>query len=186
MRVMLLLPVVALLMGCAESKTTSLGRSGGTAPKLIITTQLLAANGASVGTATLMQEADGTRVTASLAGLSPGEYALHLHAVGKCEGPDFKSAGGHFNPGMKQHGHLNPMGEHAGDLPNITIGADGRGSIDALRPGLRMVDGDMPLVDADGAAIVLHAGPDDYRTDPAGNAGARIACGVISHGKPAA
>ncbi len=173
---LLLLPFVA---ACA-SKGVSMGKSGGAPPALIVTTQLLNASGETLGTATLTQEKDGVRVTASLIGLPAGNYAIHLHSVGKCEAPDFKTAGGHFNPGMKQHGHLNPAGEHSGDLPNISVGSDRKGSLNELRTGLRLVDGDMPLIDADGAAVVVHAGPDDYKTDPSGNSGARIACGVVA------
>lgn len=177
--------VLPLLVACAEKGTTSIGRTRGAAPAMIINSELVNGAGQPVGTAMLTQEPEGTRVRATLTGLPPGTYALHLHAVGRCDGPDFTTAGGHFNPAMKQHGSLNPAGEHAGDLPNVTVGDDRRGELDAVRTGLRMVDGDTPLVDVDGAAIVVHAGPDDYRTDPAGNAGARIACGVLSHGKPA-
>ena len=176
--VALLLPAVALA-ACA-SQGESMGRIGGAAPKLLITTQLLGPGGEALGIATLAQENDGVQVTAALSGLPAGSYAMHLHAVGKCEGPVFTSAGGHFNPAMKQHGQLNPAGEHSGDLPNIVVGDDRKGSMTALRPGLRLVDGDAPLLDADGAAVVVHAQPDDYKTDPAGNAGARIACGVVA------
>lgn len=172
---LLLLPVLA---ACA-SKGESMGKTGGAAPKLMVTTQLLTPAGEPLGTATLTQEGDGVQVSASLSGPPAGTYAIHLHSVGKCEGPDFKTAGGHFNPAMKQHGHLNPAGEHSGDLDNITVAANRKGSLVESRPGLRLVDGDAPLIDADGAAVVLHAQPDDYKTDPTGNAGDRIACGVL-------
>ena len=177
------LALLPLIAACASSGTTSMGRTGGTLPALMVTTQLLNAGGETLGTAVLTQEKDGVRVTATLTGLPAGTYAIHLHAVGKCEAPAFTSAGGHFNPAMKQHGSLNPMGEHAGDLPNIVVDDDRRGSLDGFRTGLRLVDGDAPLIDADGAAVVVHAGPDDYKTDPAGNAGARVACGVVASGK---
>lgn len=178
-----LLPLLVLLVACADN-ATSMGKTRGAAPVLIINSELVNAAGQPVGTAMLTQEPDGTRIGATLTGLPPGTYAIHLHAIGKCDGPGFTTAGGHFNPGMKQHGSLNPAGEHAGDLPNIVVGDDRRGSLDAVRAGMRLVDGDAPLVDTDGAAIVVHAGPDDYRTDPAGNSGVRIACGVLAHGKP--
>ena len=177
--------VLPLLIGACAGNSTSMGRTRGAPPALLLTTALLGPAGETLGQATVTQEADGARVSATLNGLPPGTYALHLHAIGKCEAPGFTSAGGHFNPGAKQHGHLNPAGEHAGDLPNIEVGADRRGRLDAERPGLRLVDGATPLIDADGAAIVLHAAPDDYKTDPSGNAGARIACGVLAYGKPA-
>ncbi len=180
MRCLPLLLLPALLVACTPANQTSMGRIGAGPPAYILNADILAANGARLGSATLSQEAEGTRVEASISGLSAGEYAIHLHAIGICEGPAFASAGGHFNPAMKAHGSMNPAGEHQGDLPNIVVGADGRGSISAVRPGLKLVGGDAPLLDADNAAIVLHAAPDDYRTDPAGNAGARIGCGVLA------
>jgi Cu-Zn family superoxide dismutase len=180
MRIQLPLAALLALAACGPSHTTSLGKMGGAPPSVLASTQLLGPNGELRGTATLTQEPDGVRVSADVSSLPPGPYAIHLHAVGRCDPPDFKTAGGHFNPAMKQHGMENPMGSHAGDLPNITVNADGKGHLVYDRPSLRLIDGDAPLLDADGAAVVLHAGPDDYRTDPAGNAGARIACGVLS------
>ena len=98
--------------------------------------------------------------------------APHIHAVGTCEPPAFASAGGHFNPGNKKHGHKNPEGAHAGDLPNLTVGADGAGRLEATAAGVT-------LKDIAGLALVVHADPDDEKTDPTGNSGARVACGVI-------
>jgi len=109
------------------------------------------------------------RIAAS--GLSPGEHGLHLHSVGRCDGPNFQSAGPHWNPANKQHGHLNPLGAHQGDLPNLTVSANGHGAINFLVSG--------EIADADGTALVIHAKPDDYRTDPSGNSGDRIACAVL-------
>ena len=106
--------------------------------------------------------------------LPQGAHGLHIHAIGRCDGPDFASAGPHWNPGMKMHGRDNPMGAHRGDLPNLLIGTDGRGTVSFDLP-----PGSADLLDADGAAIIVHAGPDDYKTDPSGNSGARIACGVF-------
>lgn len=180
-----LLPLL-ILASCASDNITSMGRTRDAPPALMLTTALLGPQGETLGAATVTQEADGAKVTATVKGLPAGTYALHLHMVGKCDGPGFTTAGGHFNPTGKQHGNMNPAGEHVGDLPNITVGDDRRGSLAALRPGLRLVDGATPLIDADGATIVLHAAPDDYKTDPSGNSGARIACGILSHGKPAA
>jgi len=101
---------------------------------------------------------------------------LHLHAVGRCEGPKFDSAGPHWNPAGRQHGHLNPAGSHLGDLPNLTVSANGRGALNFLVRG--------GLVDADGTALVIHAKPDDYRTDPSGSSGDRIACAVLAPAQP--
>jgi superoxide dismutase, Cu-Zn family len=110
-------------------------------------------------------------------GLPPGTLAFHVHTTGKCEAPGFTTAGGHWNPAMKQHGRDNPMGAHAGDMPNLVVGADGRTS------ARTEIDGDLAqLFDADGAAVIIHAAADDYRTDPTGNAGPRMACGVLTRG----
>ncbi|WP_164157972.1 superoxide dismutase family protein [Sandarakinorhabdus rubra] len=166
------------LAGCGP-RAESLGRVSGAPPSLMLSTRLLAASGNSLGEVELLQMAGGVQVIARVTGLPAGDYALHLHAVGRCVAPDFTSAGPHFNPEGKQHGRDNPMGAHAGDLPNITVDAKGAGSLDVMLPGLRLADGAAPLLDADGAAVVLHGKADDYRSDPAGNAGARIACGEI-------
>ena len=177
-----LLPLIALplLFACANKAETSMGRTRGAPPTAIIGTSLIGSDGQIVGNATLTQEADGVRIRLNVTGIPIGTHAVHLHTVGRCEGPAFTTAGGHFNPGMKQHGNLNPMGDHAGDLPNLVVGDDHRGTLDAVRAGLRLLDGAAPLLDADGAALMVHAGPDDFMSDPAGNAGGRIACGVVA------
>jgi Cu-Zn family superoxide dismutase len=127
--------------------------------------------------------ATGNQVTlmAAATGLEPGPHGIHLHTTGSCALPDFTSAGGHLNPESRAHGSANPAGKHAGDLPNLIIQPGGSGSLTADLAGTpEQVRG--WLFDADGSAVVIHAGPDDYRTDPAGNSGARIACGAL---KPA-
>ena len=133
------------------------------------------ANGESVGEVELSQTPHGTLLHAKLTGLPPGAHAFHVHTVGKCE-PPFKSAGGHFNPDGVKHGILAEDGVHAGDMPNIHVPESGALEIEVLNTLLTL---DASLFDDDGAAIVIHDGPDDYRTDPAGAAGPRIACGVI-------
>jgi superoxide dismutase, Cu-Zn family len=130
------------------------------------------AAGASTGAVQSEPRAGGTYLRIAVQDLAPGDHGLHLHAVGRCDGPDFKSAGGHWNPAGKQHGHLNPEGAHAGDLPNLTVSANGRGAINFLVAG--------QLTDADGTSLVIHAKPDDFRTDPSGNSGDRIACAVLA------
>ncbi|MEI6486925.1 MAG: superoxide dismutase family protein [Sphingomonadales bacterium] len=180
-RLALFLPLLAL--AACGPKAESLGRVGGAPPSLMLSTRLLTAQGNTLGEVELLQKADGVQLIASVKGLPAGLYGLHLHAVGQCAGPDFTSAGPHFNPAGKAHGRDNPMGAHAGDLPNIEVDAKGAGMLNTELPGLRLKDGAAPLIDADGAAVVLHAKADDYRTDPSGNAGSRIACGVISLGK---
>jgi superoxide dismutase, Cu-Zn family len=141
--------------------------------------ELRNAGGQVVGAATFTQVGNAVRVLLEVQGLPPGVKGLHVHAVGKCEGPDFASAGAHFNPQGRQHGALNPQGPHAGDLPAITVGADGKGRLESTTELLGLGGGASSVFDADGSALVVHAAPDDFRTDPTGNSGARIACGVI-------
>ena len=175
--------VAALLTGCTHGSDHA-GRITGAPPAFSITTQLLGASGELRGTAALTSADGGTRAVIRVAGLVPGSYAVHLHAVGRCDAPDFTSAGPHFNPTAHQHGSLNPAGPHLGDLPNIVVDATGSGALDAVIAGLQLTGGTAPLLDADGAAVMLHAAADDYRTDPSGNSGARIACGVLQRRQP--
>ena len=135
--------------------------------------------GRRVARATVSQSGDSLRVKVEAAGLAPGAYGAHLHATGRCDAPGFATAGPHWNPLGRQHGKDNPQGMHLGDLPNLLVGADGRGSFEYTVVGAALAGGANPLLDADGAAAVIHAQPDDFRTDPSGNSGARIACGVL-------
>jgi Cu-Zn family superoxide dismutase len=135
--------------------------------------------GNEVGKATLVATPSGTLLTLELTAAPPGTHGFHIHAVGKCEPPDFASAGGHFNPDETKHGLINPEGPHAGDMPNIHVPEDGKLTVEVLNP-LVTLSQQSALLDADGAALVIHAEPDDYLTDPAGHAGGRIACGVIT------
>ncbi len=137
--------------------------------------------GASVGTAEFSSAAKGVSIQLNLTGLPPGVHGIHIHAVAKCEGPAFTTAGGHLNPDMKHHGLDNPDGPHAGDMPNITVAADGTVKATVVAPGITMAMGDDPhsIFSNGGTAIVIHAMTDDQKSDPAGMAGARIACGVI-------
>lgn len=140
---------------------------------------IIDARGLPVGTATITEsKKHGLRVTISVKGQQPGERGVHLHTIGICEGPKFVSAGPHWNPLNKQHGRDNPDGAHAGDLPNLLINRKGRGTLTFDIPGGRL-DKMNGLLDADGAAIVVHAMSDDHRTDPSGNSGDRVACGVL-------
>jgi Cu-Zn family superoxide dismutase len=133
-----------------------------------------------VGLATFSEQPDGVLVRIEASGLTPGLHAVHVHAVGKCEGPAFTSAGGHFNPLGKKHGHKNAEGAHAGDLPNMLVAKDGSGRFEVLTDGFTLSVGPLSLFDADGSAVVIHAGVDDYATDPTGNAGDRAACGIVA------
>ncbi|HXJ16766.1 MAG TPA: superoxide dismutase family protein [Candidatus Polarisedimenticolia bacterium] len=140
---------------------------------------LVNSEGKSVGTATLMPADGGVHITANLSNLPPGTHAFHIHASGKCEAPGFTTAGGHFNPEQKQHGTENPMGAHAGDLPNFEVGQDGTAHISVMASNVTLGPGENSLFHPGGTALVIHEKADDYKSDPAGNAGARIACGVI-------
>jgi superoxide dismutase, Cu-Zn family len=137
------------------------------------------AEGNEVGTATFTSTRGGVKVHVRVANLSPGKHGIHIHAVAKCEPPDFKSAGGHFNPLGKKHGLHNPEGAHAGDMPNLTVGKSGKAKASFTAKGATLGEGEGSLFGPEGTALVIHADPDDEKTDPAGNAGARIACGVI-------
>ena len=140
---------------------------------------LRTADGRPAGTVTLVDlGGTGVLVRASFTNLPAGPHALHFHDVGLCE-PPFTTAGGHFNPGGRQHGFLNPQGEHAGDLPNFTVAADGTANLETLAPSVSLGSGASSLLGGDGTAMMVHATGDDYRSDPAGNAGDRIACGVV-------
>ena len=156
---------------------TALAASPGTssAADLAQATMMNAA-GESVGNVVLHATPHGTLLHAALKNLPPGAHAFHVHAVGRCE-PPFKSAGGHLNPSGAKHGIMSAEGLHAGDMPNIHVHASGAVEIEVLNTRL-VLDG--ALFDEDGAAIVIHEGPDDYASDPAGAAGSRIACGVIT------
>ena len=139
------------------------------------------AAGETVGTALLTPATEGVQVVLSVNGLPAGVHGVHIHETGRCEAPSFTSAGGHYNPLNREHGFENPQGHHVGDLPNMTVGADGRGSLTAVARGASLTAGAQgSLRKPGGTALVIHAGADDYRTNPSGDSGSRIACGVIS------
>ena len=140
---------------------------------------LQTADGKDAGSVTLTQTPNGVLLALAVKGLPPGEHAFHVHAVGKCE-PPFASAGGHFNPDNKKHGMMAADGAHAGDMPNLHIPASGELTVEVLNAAVTLEKGKPNSVfDADGSAVVIHAGKDDYKTDPTGDAGGRIACGVV-------
>lgn len=141
--------------------------------------ELETASGQPAGRATITSTGDGVFISAQLRNLPEGIHAIHLHSVGRCDRPGFESAGDHINPDAKRHGFLDSEGEHAGDLPNITVRSDGTAAADVFTTLVVLQGGDRALLDRDGSALVVHAGHDDYRTEPAGNSGPRIACGVI-------
>lgn len=135
-------------------------------------------DGKPVGTVWFKQTEEGVTITAEITGLAAGVHAFHIHGTGKCEAPSFKSAGGHYNPGNRQHGFLNSRGPHAGDMPNIVVGEAETYEWVTSRVSL-YDEADNTLLPESGTAIVIHESPDDYITDPAGRGGTRIACGVI-------
>lgn len=173
----LLTTAIALgLAGCATS-----GTEDEPLPDMPATASadLRDSGGRTVGHASVTESGDGLRVRIEATGLPPGAHGAHLHAVGACDAPDFASAGPHWNPTDRQHGTQNPQGPHRGDLPNLLVGTDGRGTLEFVVPAARVARGRDALLDRDGAALVIHAAADDYRTDPSGNSGARIACGAF-------
>jgi Cu-Zn family superoxide dismutase len=177
-KVVVCLPFVALA-GCSSSGAP-LGGSSGVANGYAVVSD---AGGNRIGVALLTQGATGTvRVRMLAHGLAAGVHGVHFHAIGLCEPPAFMSSGGHFNPGARHHGLANPAGPHAGDLPNITVDATGNADYDVTTDRVSLTPGTNGLFDSDGSALVIHAAPDDNMTDPAGNAGARIGCGVIHSG----
>ena len=147
----------------------------------LATAVLRSANGAPAGTALVAASGNEVTITVAAIGLPQGAHGLHLHMVGSCEAPTFASAGGHLNPHAMQHGTANPAGSHLGDLPNLVVDSYGAGTITAeFRDG--RTSAEAALFDGDGTAIVIHADPDDLKTDPSGNSGTRLACGVLKRG----
>jgi Cu-Zn family superoxide dismutase len=171
MRPAVIVVLSSLLAGCAAMQPST---------DTTATADLRNASGQSVGTAQLTQVGNVVRIVLDARGVPPGLHGVHIHAVGKCDPPDFTSAGPHFNPTGKQHGALNPQGSHAGDLPNLNVAADGSGRLETATEQITLGTGATSVWDADGSALVVHAAPDDFKTDPTGNSGARIACGVIT------
>lgn len=161
---------ITLLAGCttlSELPTERLGSA-----------KLTFANGVPAGTAQLLANGDQLSLVIAVTGMSEGAHGFHLHTTGQCQGPDFSSAGGHLNPSGKEHGTLNPQGSHLGDMPNLDVGAN-RSASATVDLGSDRAAVLASIFDTDGTAVIVHSGPDDYRSDPAGNAGSRVACGTL-------
>ena len=165
------LTLAAVLGGCSAQMGPK------SASNYAATAELRDPAGVIHGTARVQVIGGVTRVVVDGVALPPGDHGLHIHTVGLCEAPAFTSAGPHWNPDMKMHGRDNPAGAHRGDLPNLQVGTDGKGTVTFDLPGALS-----DLLDADGASIIVHAAPDDYKTDPSGASGGRIDCGVFARG----
>lgn len=163
--------IMLLTAGCAAALQPRTGTA---------TAEMRDAQGRMVGGAIFTEVSDGVRILLEVRGLPPGLKGVHIHEVGKCDPPAFTSAGDHFNPAKRQHGLQNPLGPHAGDLPNIQIDGDGNGRLETVTDRVTLSTGPTSVFDSDGSALVVHGAPDDFKTDPTGNSGGRIVCGVIT------
>jgi len=177
-KIALLLPFVLTAAACGSARGHTVASTEASGPPMRAVATLRTADGTDVGTVMLHSAGSGMHLEVQVKGLAPGEHGIHIHTTGQCVGPKFDSAGGHWNPAGKKHGLQNPDGAHAGDIPNLIVGEDGKGIVDTILTGGTLGD----LLDVDGAALVVHAKPDDGKTDPSGASGDRIACAVLAAG----
>lgn len=169
---LLAMPALIALAGCTTYSEVPADRLG--------SANLAFANGLPAGTVQIYSSASGDlRMSGAFAGLDAGEHGFHLHTTGRCDAPGFQSAGGHLNPTGQKHGSENPDGSHLGDLPNLSVASDGTGTA-TVTISRNTPEALAAIFDNDGTAVMIHAGPDDYRSDPAGDAGSRVACGIVT------
>ena len=178
MRIIILFLSVLMLGGCNFFQKEKIPVS---APEALSAKAIMYdTNEKLVGEIIFKETTKGVELTAILNSLPPGDHGIHLHEFGKCEPPKFESAGAHFNPTDKKHGVENPSGPHVGDLPNITADESGEVHLNFITADFTLKKGEKnSLFDEDGTSVVIHEKADDYKTDPAGNSGARIVCGVV-------
>jgi Cu-Zn family superoxide dismutase len=175
---MRLLAISLLTLTTACGAFSGGGRRDEPAPATRAQADMRNSAGQSVGQVTLEQTASGLLIMGTLSGMPAGTHAIHVHEIGACT-PDFEAAGAHFNPTGREHGVRNAAGPHAGDMPNIHVAENGSARFEHFARDLSLSRGGAALLDANGSALVIHAVADDYMTQPGGNSGARIACGVV-------
>lgn len=169
--------LAAIVLGACGGQAR--GPGGSTIADPIASASLRDTSGTEVGVASFTLADGRGQVGVSVSGLTPGEHGMHIHETGACTPPSFESAGGHFNPASTQHGLLDPEGPHAGDMPNLLVKADGSADTTLTVSANLLSEGSGSMIGGQNRALVIHADPDDQKTDPSGNSGARIVCGVI-------
>lgn len=167
-----------VLTGCQSVKSAAITEAA--TPPSTLQVSIIGTSGQSIGTAKLSSVQDGVQIELQVSGLTPGVHGFHIHEKAVCEAPSFESAGAHFNPTSKEHGFHNPKGFHAGDLPNLVVDEKGNGSFSAITKTVVLLpDKPNSLLKQGGTSLIIHEKPDDYKTDPSGNSGKRIACGAV-------
>ena len=174
-----LLTAATALVALASCSTGNTSKDNMPVQQNIARANLLAVDGTKHGVAIIAEGDDKLLLDVEGISLTPGKHGAHIHMTGNCDAPDFKSAGGHWNPTQKEHGTENPAGHHMGDFLNLEVTSEGKGVLTAEIPGGTLKSGPNALLDADGAAFIIHEGEDDMKSDPAGDAGSRVACGVF-------
>lgn len=175
--ILIIISMILIATGCTKKETIVPVSSEQVSP---IVAPIINAKGEEIGEVSFVETDKGVTIDILADGLPPGKHGTHIHEKGVCATPDFESAGGHFNPTNKEHGFENPQGYHLGDLPNIEVDKEGKVNVTltideyTLKP-----KAENSLINKDGSALVIHADEDDYKTDPSGNSGARIACAAI-------